>query len=532
MECLYKVVCEDYRVDFYEDRNDIDMYRQYSRRKKHNRWTHSGESINTKEVFLENYANKLANIYLERQMIVVEKDETKVSLKYYHYFRLRRVGTHYFTVKKNIHYITYNKKTNIVYIGKKYGKASSIRSNPFGTNEISDFTLFLYNIIKNKMKCNGVLNQNDEYWKMSNIFTNNCFDYEHDQMKGLTELFLENYVKVHNITVPDNYKVFFRGGNLTLRDIKRAKNNLLLAIEKKHKLRGKKFHRVLHKLETFNPYIIKDLITFFGMDKIKQLPDEDLSKILQISWQAGFDGDNMVKFANDFTPQEKKRMLDIFLDCVRYNGSFRTYSDHVKFLITLHYEYNDKHLWESKNRKEFTQEHVMLSNLISKYENGIYDRIYSQDFMNSFDTQFIHNGGVYYPVVLCMDVQYKEESETQHNCVKTYTKNVKSCIISLREGSPDSDVRATIQYSLINEKHKVSGTRLQTLGRFNKVLDDNWIEPVKMLDEHMSQALRKFKIDDYKITKSTYGGSKIYDVTPEFTVMFDDDKKNNFHIDW
>jgi hypothetical protein len=189
--------------------------------------------------------------------------------------------------------------------------------------------------------------------------------------------------------------------------------------------------------------------------------------------------------------------------------------------------------WNSKNRDEFTNEHVFLSNLIAKYQNGIYDRTYTQEFIDSFNTQFVHNGGVYYPVLLCMDGQYKDESEVQHNCVKTYTKNVKSYIISLREGSPDSTVRATIQYSLGNEKYKITATRLQTLGRFNKALDDNWTKPVYMLDEHMAKSIKKFKVDDYKIIKTTYGGSKIYNVTPEFTVMFDDEKnKNYFDTDW
>jgi hypothetical protein len=54
-----------------------------------------------------------------------------------------------------------------------------------------------------------------------------------------------------------------------------------------------------------------------------------------------------------------------------------------------------------------------------------------------------------------------------------------------------------------------------------------------MLDEHMKQAIGKFKVEDYKITKTTYSGSKIYDVTPEFTVMFDDEKSlNYFDTNW
>ena len=45
------------------------------------------------------------------------------------------------------------------------------------------------------------------------------------------------YIKVNNIIVPDNYVIFFKHDQITLRQIKRAKNNLLLAVEKKYKIK-------------------------------------------------------------------------------------------------------------------------------------------------------------------------------------------------------------------------------------------------------------------------------------------------------
>lgn len=536
MECLIKHVAEDCEVIRYEIFNDIDALISLRRKLKAGRWTYK-DTLKTKEEYLKYYGDKTCAVNLIRTTIVLEKDENKTSIKIYEYTTFRTTGVHYFRKFQKVTYITYNNKTNIVYVGNKSKKTLSIRSNPFQHGEINTFFHYLYNVIKSKkFVVDNIQDSNKILFDITNEFFKNVLGDDNFRKCSNTlspeKLFLDNYIKVNNIIVPNNYSVFFRNEQITLRQIKRAKNNLLLAVEKKYKIKGKKFHRVLHSLESFNPYVLKDSISFFGIDSLKQLSDLDLNAILSIPNNM-INTNEMVVVKDEFTSVEKKRIMDIFLDCIHNNGSYRTLMDHLRFIYTLRYQYNENVGWNSKNRDEFTKEHVFLSNLIAKYQNGIYDRTYSQDFIDSFNTQFVYNGGVYYPVVLCMDTQYKDESEVQHNCVKTYTKNVKSCIISLREGSPDSNVRATIQYSLISDKHKISGTRLQTLGRFNKALDNNWTKPVYMLDEHMSQALRKFKVEDYKITKTTYAGSKIYDVTSEFNVMFDDEKiLNYFETDW
>jgi hypothetical protein len=536
MECLIKHVAEECQVNIYKDFNEIDEYRQKSRIPKVGKWTYKDAS-NTKEDYLNYYGAKTCAVNLHRVTIVLEKDDNKTSIKIYEYTNFRTVGVHYFRNNKKLTYITYNKKTNIVYVGGKHKKTLSIKSNPFKNGEIRVFFNYLYTTIKSrKFVINDIQDSNKIMFDIVNEFFRNAFD-NNDFLKYTTildseRMFLDNYIKVNNIIVPDNYDIFFNNEQITLREIKRAKNNLLLAVEKKYKIKGKKFHRVLHSLERFNPRVLKDTICFFGIDFLKQLSDSELKDILSIPVNA-INTSEMVVVKDEFTAVEKKRIMDIFLDCIHNNGSYITLMDHLRFIHILRYQYNENVGWNSKNRDEFTKEHVFLSNLISKYQNGVYDRTYTQEFIDSFNTQFVYNGGVYYPVVLCMDTQYRDESDVQHNCVKTYTKNVKSCIISLREGSPDSNVRATIQYSFIPEKQKISLVRLQTLGRFNKALEDNWTKPVHMLDKHMEQVIKKFKVENYKITKTTYGGSKIYDVTPEFTVMFDDEKSlNYFGIDW
>ena len=540
METLVKHTSETYDVVEYSDCNKIDTYYNFSSRrrvKKHGYWNNIG-STNLKEDYLKHYGNKLYSVLLHRITIVLEKDETKTSIKIFEYLNHRKPGVHYFIRKKYVRYITYNKKTNIVYVGNSGTKTSTaIRSNPFVSNEIPMFFDYLYNTLKRGKFVEGLQNNNEILFNIIKQFYGDFlsnFDVDKIVYADTKKIFLENYIKVHNIIVPNNYSVFFDNCQLTLRDIKRAKNNLLLAVEKKFKIKGKKFHRVLHNLEYFNPYISPSMVKFFGMDAIKQLKDNELEKILSIHTNS-IDARIFDRTVDEFTPIEKKRIMNILLDCVMNNGSFRTLTDHIEFIYKLRYQYNENLRWESRNRDEFTKEHVFLSNLIAKYQTGVFDRTYSKEFIDSFNTQFISNGGVYYPVLLMDDIQYKNESEIQHNCVKTYTKNVTCFIVSLREGSPDSDVRATIQFMIKHHKNKVKFYRSQTLGRFNKGLENNWTTPVEMLDKFVDSIEDKFKLSDFKITKTTFANSKTYDViadddnkTP--TVMFDDEKNYSFQL--
>ena len=540
METLVKHTSETYDVVEYSDCNKIDndyIFSSRRKRKKNGYWSNISSS-NLKEDYLKHYGNKLYSVLLHRITIVLEKDETKTSIKIFEYLNHRKPGVHYFIRKKYVRYITYNKKTNIVYVGNSGTKTSTaIRSNPFVSNEIPMFFDYLYNTLKRGKFVEGLQNNNEILFNIIKQFYGDFlsnFDVDKIVYADTKKIFLENYIKVHNIIVPNNYSVFFDNCQLTLRDIKRAKNNLLLAVEKKFKIKGKKFHRVLHNLEYFNPYISPSMVKFFGMDAIKQLKDNELEKILSINTNS-IDARIFDRTVDEFTPIEKKRIMNILLDCVMNNGSFRTLTDHIEFIYKLRYQYNENLRWESRNRDEFTKEHVFLSNLIAKYQTGVFDRTYSKEFIDSFNTQFISNGGVYYPVLLMDDIQYKNESEIQHNCVKTYTKNVTCFIVSLREGSPDSDVRATIQFMIKHHKNKVKFYRSQTLGRFNKGLENNWTTPVEMLDKFVDSIEDKFKLSDFKITKTTFANSKTYDViadddnkTP--TVMFDDEKNYSFQL--
>ena len=68
--------------------------------------------------------------------------------------------------------------------------------------------------------------------------------------------------------------------------------------------------------------------------------------------------------------------------------------------------------------------------------------------------------------------KYNQESALQSNCVKTYIGKVGSIIISLRDGSNDSNTRATIEYKLTIENKKIKIGFFTTLKTSSKLIFD------------------------------------------------------------
>ena len=101
------------------------------------------------------------------------------------------------------------------------------------------------------------------------------------------------------------------------------------------------------------------------------------------------------------------------------------------------------------------------------------------------------------PVVLRDTHEYRDESHTQHNCVKSYVEHEDTCIISLRDGS---DNRITNEYGpkietqhnsdtpgILKCDYKVMTNR-QSRARFNNVVSEDLQPFVELLNLKMAKA--------------------------------------------
>lgn len=465
------------------------------------------------ELYLKLYGDKLYHIILFRKTVVLEKDDDKVSIRIYNYDKERRQGVSYFIKKQNVMYFTYNKKKKILYVGNVTNRKKirdTIAVNPWNPYTIQDFF--------NKLKINvGDIINGDEDREI--IFFDICqqfFEEVYGQPIKITneqgkfiprELLLVKFFNDRNIKYPNNFLSFYKQHpQPNLKDLKKGGNSLVGYVQKQYKLEGKKYNRLLHQVERFNPTAVEFLRNFVTEKEIKNLDDNVLINILNTEQWISIDEKILTLFLNVLTIKEKRNVFNVFISfCNEFNGYYtHTLIDHIKFYLTLKLRYKEDITWNSKTKQEFADEHVDYSNRVSIYKNGIWDRTYSEDFINEIEKELISpQGGVYYPIVFTQQNHYYDESNIQSNCVKTYVQNTNCFIVSLRLGGPSSKERATIEYRLNSQDGKIFAKRKQTLGRFNKLLNESWVMPIEELDNQVERAMKKFKLDDYTFTKTT-----------------------------
>ena len=80
------------------------------------------KNFDTKEeTFVKEFGNPLYSVNKEYFMVVLEKREDKVSLKYFIGSKSRGVGKSWFKTSKNVYFLTVNTKTGDVYHGNMIG---------------------------------------------------------------------------------------------------------------------------------------------------------------------------------------------------------------------------------------------------------------------------------------------------------------------------------------------------------------------------------------------------------------------------
>jgi len=494
METLYKNVLKKYHVIQAQDNceiNDGNGSRHRFRRRDIISTKLNGndyvfqikDKFKTEEKFVEYFGNELAYAESNVTTLVVEKNDDKISIKLFFNFKKRGLLRKYFVRRNKISFITINRKTGNVYVGvnhkeKKNKKLNIIRCNPFNTPQIGSILNEIRNVFNDEhlsTQPNGSLHEYSVIKTLKNI----VFDeLGIDKSYGIEEgLFLNRASKI-GVRVSDNFKVFLtRQYNVlpTAKDYKKVGGNFMDAVMMVNNLKGKKIKRILHSIKQFNVFMYNYVFSLFGEKYMKSKSDDEIVKIFQSSvWyriQTNQENYDVGVLKNCSNTERDNVWKMVMLICDNIINS-TTFVDHLNYYFKLK-GYGEEIKWKSHNKETFEAEHEEFSNRISEYTQGTVNRIYDpkiitivEDPINSF------NGGVYYPVILKSSREYINESFIQHNCVRTYQKR-ESIIISIREGSIDSEERASVEFKLQpKEGNKIIMT--QYLGKYNRPLDTKW----------------------------------------------------------
>lgn len=495
-------------VSWLED--DVEEKPQRTNKKRKPRLVYiEHESHDNEESYVENYGNPLASVYKNYTMLVVEKQEHKVSLKLFWGYRNRTVGNSWFKLSRNVEYITVNTKTGDVYSGhlhnyqKKRKATKRITKNFFSSNPIDNIKIKARNVLGDYIK---------NHYEVS-MEAISKFMYEIDNRENFETLDFEKrlfkyYLDKKGIKHPNNFhlydKVLF--GPKIRKTLKKCDNKLVDAFMKENNLVGKKLKTALHTCTSLNIDLYNRARKLFGDDWINQESDfilKVLNSERSIAWG------NLVipaEFVNVISREELRRVFRLFKR-VYFDGVLNTSSfcDHIRMYTELKLYGETDLRWNSDDDKQnvFREEHLDWTDKLQFYKRGHYERIYP-DYTYDLIEQVIDD---YYPVILNNSTKYNEESAHQSNCVKTYIGRPSSLIISLRKGSPNSDERATIEYKLTGHGKIITVNRIQSLGRFNSKLDEHWSIPLFKLDERLLSYVKDKRFETLKLTKKCANGT-------------------------
>jgi len=467
------------------------------------------------KIFEENFANPLFSVYKEYFMVVLEKNEHKVSLKLFFGYIKREVGKFWFKRSKNCQFFVVNTKTGNFYDGallnyqNKIKKTRKIRQNFFLGDPLSNFQGRIKNSFSNFSQSENDNRHHSILEKFMDLIDGRkntgslCFD----------DRLFKFYLDRKGIKYPDNFYVyskFFNDGKFR-KNLKRNNFKVVETFMETNGLRGKKLKKTLHICQNINLPLYLLVTTLFDENWIHQ--DEGFLKMI-LSSKYGFNlsEEILLEFKKIVSKNELHRCFKIFKKIIE-NHDFWTFADHIIFYVDLK-KFGERNIkWNSDGSKEndFMEEHLDWTEKIDYYRRGIYRRIYPKIYSEVINAPILDGSSEFFPTILNSSTEYNNESIIQSNCVKTYIGRASSIIVSIRKESLDSENRATVEYriNLVDDTNKIKFERIQTLGRFNSKLEESWNNVLKILDTRLNSIIENNFYQNVKLIKECANGVKL-----------------------
>ena len=511
MTVLFKDEIKNYETYFYEDFNSINVEgededpfqittnRHYVPINPHKSYVGNFTSKSGKdgcehgeEVYLKNYSNLLTSCYLNRNLYVIEENDDKIALKVFNYRNNREVGKRYFKTRKTIYYLTFNYKRKLFYTGEATFKRKQKIGFKCKINITNLFNTFVYSPLSQRY----TEGNSDTIF---NIFLNRIIEklgLNIELNKKPKEKYYEIILQNGKIKYPNAF-LKFSEMFAPFKDVRKHGANLVTWLMKKHNLKGRKIKSLFNRYDNIDLNSLYQLYNILGQDLFNKINDEVfMTEKIYSDYNHICEGIP----ADLFLTKKEKENIVLLLNETKSENFINLLRDHLSFKIKLeNYGENVKLL--AKNRHEFNREHSEWATLIDSYSNGHITRFYGEDSILVEDPIFT-NDFTYFPILFKTTEDYQGESTHQQNCVRTYSEKPYCFIVSLRKGDKDGPERATIEYKFIRDGLR----RSQTLGKYNKMLTDEWIDAVDDLDKRLDYLFKKGFINLPIMTKKYKNG--------------------------
>jgi len=514
MKEVFKFKNDNYSTIIYQDHTNLSSELSFRKGKK------LVSTIlctkDTEQDYVDNYGNPLSEVNHNYQLIVINSDETKVSLKLFKGTRYRKAFTSYFRKSTFCQFITMSKKTGDLYTGKlvNYHKKRKVKKT-FNKNNLSqnDF-LSIYSNITSSINPETITKNQEIYQQIVYIFLKELnIDYVDIPNFNVNNELLKYYAIKKGIKYPDNIWFFIRenGHPLKLKEIRKFKGKFVDAFMDKNNLSGKVIKKALHNCENVNLKILKIVSELFGQDWVNQ-DYELLLYCLNSKLYYSDMFETRIRNIDFLTQSEKKRAFNFLREYVIKTSMFgvSTFMDHLRMIKELKLLGESDITWKATNIHEFNEEHSKLASKVEYHKKGFYVRIYPKNFTDLIEMPIVTEDDLFYPILIKDTDEYISESAVQSNCVKTYIGNPSSYIVSLRRDDKNSNDRATIEFYLTKFGTDLPYFRVkQALGKYNQSLSQLWEPPIQKLLLRFAKSLGKDNFESVKIEKKFQNGKKL-----------------------
>ena len=479
------------------------------------------ETLTDQKSFVSNYGNVNCDCRHDRYRLKVEKSEEKSSIKFYFYSNHRVVGKRYFVKNLFVRFITYNHKTNELYSGNcsinRKKKFNMLQKNAWYLNPLTTLSKVVFGYVK-------TIGQSFEEVDFNTTEINKCFNLF---LKGIPNLdssitnhdirLYKHYLDGIGVKLPNNWDVFKpEFPQITKKLYRKNKFKFIDAYMSLYGLSGDKIKRVLHTVRSDKGICnLSFALVFFGQEFVLSQSDEIIKTIIEAPSIMNTDYVLTLGYNRliNFTKNERNNCFEIFKLVIGNLINRNTFLDHIDFKEKLNTF--EPVTWKSRTYVEFNSEHFAWSEKVSKFKDPRYERFYNERIKDIIEEP-IDN---YYPVLLKTFQDYSLESIVQSNCVRTYNNRPESIIISIRVGDVNGDERASVEYKIEGNDDDIELIRVQSLGRFNKRLDESWNGCLKIMDDRINYLLNNdiFELPTYSVE---YKGMKA-----EGRIIFDELKE-------
>jgi hypothetical protein len=377
---------------------------------------------------------KVNSIYFK-----IMKNEDKITLNVKIYSKYRYMNYRYFKKSKISSSITFNLKNGNFYV---------ISGKNIFCNHFEKLDIFIRQYLSEDF-----LNLVDAYKKHTSEYEK-ILDFVKKETlikilkkelfnklgkKSLYDDICDNFIKIKNIKVPDQYHFYLKNYYPTEKFLIKNDRKLLQSILDKHSIKSKLTIKLLHK-KNINLALLKNLCNIFGDNY-----NFYLNRINEDSFNEFFtNAEFSFIVKHKFTNIEKENILKIINNYKIDYNFFITLNDHMDMIKTLSY-YDIKLYFSHKTYNDFIDKHLEISKKIRLIKKGVTNEyIFNEKMLNSVETIININNENLYPFILKRDDEYLEEGEFMNHCVYSYAKKDKSIIVSIRTESKQH--RATCEF--------------------------------------------------------------------------------------